>query len=321
MRGRIVDEAVATLEGVVAHDPGYAPAWAMLSQAYRVTLDYNPATRSAPVEDARRFVQSTLGKAEMAARKAIELDPRHAGGYAALAYIQTTRGKWLEADDLFRQAFALDPNDPEALYRHSMTLAIAGRVTEALRGYRQLLTLEPFVPVYNMLTANTMYVDGQNEASIALLESVPPNTPARYYRNVYLATAYAAAGRYADAADTLLTIRGEPQVSRESVEAAARLIRMPAVSRSPASLPVLQADLDFVYAYVGAQDRLLEVPERELQIGASIGLSYWNRKAGSVRKTERFKTLMRDLGLVDYWRARGWPDLCRPMGADDFVCD
>jgi hypothetical protein len=24
---------------------------------------------------------------------------------------------------------------------------------------------------------------------------------------------------------------------------------------------------------------------------------------------------------VDYWRARGWPDLCRPMGADDFVCD
>ena len=26
-------------------------------------------------------------------------------------------------------------------------------------------------------------------------------------------------------------------------------------------------------------------------------------------------------GLVDYWRARGWPDLCRPMGVDDFVCD
>jgi hypothetical protein len=26
-------------------------------------------------------------------------------------------------------------------------------------------------------------------------------------------------------------------------------------------------------------------------------------------------------GLVGYWRERGWPDLCHPMGADDFVCD
>jgi len=25
--------------------------------------------------------------------------------------------------------------------------------------------------------------------------------------------------------------------------------------------------------------------------------------------------------LVDYWKAHGWPDLCRPVGSDDFVCD
>jgi len=40
-----------------------------------------------------------------------------------------------------------------------------------------------------------------------------------------------------------------------------------------------------------------------------------------LRKTERFKTLMRRAGLVAYWRARGWPDLCRPVGPDDFICD
>ena len=112
VRGRIVTEAVATLEGVVARDPDYAPAWAMLSQAYRVTLDYNSAPRTAPVDEARRFIQSNLDKAETSARKAIQLDPKHAGGYAALAYIQTTRGKWTEADDLFHQALALDPKIP-----------------------------------------------------------------------------------------------------------------------------------------------------------------------------------------------------------------
>ena len=39
-----------------------------------------------------------------------------------------------------------------------------------------------------------------------------------------------------------------------------------------------------------------------------------------LRKTERFKALMRDAGFVKYWRARGWPDLCHPVGADDFAC-
>ncbi len=29
-----------------------------------------------------------------------------------------------------------------------------------------------------------------------------------------------------------------------------------------------------------------------------------------VRKTERFKTVMRKLGFVEYRRAKGWPDLC-----------
>ena len=322
VRGRIVTEAVATLEGVVARDPDYAPAWAMLSQAYRVTLDYNSAPRTAPVDEARRFIQSNLDKAETSARKAIQLDPKHAGGYAALAYIQTTRGKWTEADDLFHQALALDPNDPEALYRSSLTLAMVGRTKDALQSFQKLRTLEPFVPIYNMLTAYTLHLNGQTQASIQLLESVPADTPARFYRNVYLAQAYAAAGRFAEAADTLLTIRGEPQVSRDSVEAAARLIRMPSVARSPASLPVLQADLNFVYAYVGATGRVVEQMERQSQIGDwAVTENYWTPAWSPLRKTERFKALARAAGLVDYWRAKGWPDLCRPMGADDFVCD
>jgi TolB-like protein len=35
----------------------------------------------------------------------------------------------------------------------------------------------------------------------------------------------------------------------------------------------------------------------------------------------RFKQILRDLGLVDYFRASGkWPDICKPVGKDDFEC-
>jgi hypothetical protein len=47
----------------------------------------------------------------------------------------------------------------------------------------------------------------------------------------------------------------------------------------------------------------------------------WSPPYALLRKRDRFKILLRNAGLVDYWRTRGWPDLCRPIGADDFVCD
>ena len=47
----------------------------------------------------------------------------------------------------------------------------------------------------------------------------------------------------------------------------------------------------------------------------------WDPLYAPVRKSPRFKKYVRETGLVDYWRARGWPDLCRPMGADDFECN
>jgi len=40
-----------------------------------------------------------------------------------------------------------------------------------------------------------------------------------------------------------------------------------------------------------------------------------------LRKTERFRAHLRNIGLVDYWRARGWPDFCKPVGANDFECN
>jgi hypothetical protein len=78
-------------------------------------------------------------------------------------------------------------------------------------------------------------------------------------------------------------------------------------------------------AYVGAPERSLEICEDEVKTGLVGGqgdsFSYlWHPSYSPARKSERFKTLMRNAGMVKYWRQRGWPDFCRPVSADDFVC-
>jgi hypothetical protein len=66
----------------------------------------------------------------------------------------------------------------------------------------QLRTLEPLVPIYRFQTAAQLYFNGRNQAAIALLETTPDDSPARFYRDLYLARAYAASGRFADSANS-----------------------------------------------------------------------------------------------------------------------
>jgi hypothetical protein len=82
-------------------------------------------------------------------------------------------------------------------------------------------------------------------------------------------------------------------------------------------------EYNFVYAHVGAIERVMEYAEREIAIGylQDLGQMLWLPDMAPLRKTERFKAHMRKAGLVDYWKARGWPDLCKPVGANDFVCE
>jgi len=239
--------------------------------------------------------------------------------YAALGAIQVRRGHWQEAEDLFRKALSLEPDNPDTLHSYSSMLSAVGRLNEALALRVQLRTIEPFAPLYNIITADVMRIAGQNGAAIAILQTIPPET-ANYNRNATLAAIYAQQGQYGKAADTVLNIH--TQVARETVERAAQILRgAPTKVEDSKDLPAINNELNFVYAHVGALQRVMEYPERAARLGnASEIRQLWDATYAPLRKTDRFKRLVREAGMVEYWRVRGWPDRCRPMGPD-FMCD
>ena len=130
-------------------------------------------------------------------------------------------------------------------------------------------------------------------------------------------------GRYGEAADTLQEIPSGT-IPSEAIEEAVRLLRAgPARANLPQTVPLDR--LGFVYLYVGVSDGVLDAYERLAEagipaVGNDVGL-LWAPSYAPVRETERFKAYVRKAGMVDYWRARGWPDHCRPTTAGDFACD
>jgi len=255
----------------------------------------------------------------MAAQEALRLDPRNAT-YSEMVGIQAAQGNRAVIEGLRKQALAQDPNDPDGLDSFSNQLAFAGRLKEALSIREKLRTLEPFVPVYNYITASIMLISGQSKAAIPILEALP----AAQARNTALAHVYAMEGRYQEAANSLLAVKGGDR-DRDAVEAARLIRNAPTKVKAQETLPAFDRELSFVYLYVGAPDRVLDYQERQAARYPNLGSAevryLWSSDFAPVRKTERFKTFVRKMGFVDYWRAKGWPDLCHPIGADDFVCD
>jgi tetratricopeptide (TPR) repeat protein len=55
------------------------------------------------------------------------------------------------------------------------------------------------------------------------------------------------------------------------------------------------------------------------ELGGNDWFSLWRAGAGTMRASPEFQEIVSGLGLIDYWRATGWPDLCEPQG-DGIAC-
>lgn len=318
-RDRALDQAIALLESIVNRDPNFAPAWAMLATAYTANATTgDPATQfgndAAP---AHRAYSVWRNKSEHAAREALRLDPDSGQTYAQLAVYRAEDGQWIAADDLDRKAIALAPENPDVLDRHRRFLAYTGKVKEALKTSERLRRFAPNTAIYNQISAEILLADGQPDAALNALGN------AGKLPSLRLAQIYAAQGHYQFAADTLMAMpqRDLPFPAQTMTDAARLLRSAPARPTAGEQLPEL-GNFWFVYAYLGAFDRAVRSEEAAWAI-PRVGsfVDFWTPELGPLRMTSAFKALVRKMGLVDYWRARGWPDLCHPVTAEDFKCN
>jgi len=309
--------AAIILEQVVTREPDFAPAAALLAYGYALTPLFAPSLRGGIPEEERKVVERTVPRSDALARRATQLDPNNAEAFVALGYANMVQRKMLAAEDAFKQALVLNPNQADALHGYSQLLAALGRIKESLAMREHLQAGEQFIINYTADTAEIYWLAGDTDKAVAMLQPFRPG------RTLELALVQAAAGRYREAA---AAIREMPATNYPPgmTEAAAKILESaPETAGVPAELPRI-GNMSFAYMHVGAPERVLEFYEDEARGNYFQPISatwFWHPTYAGVRKTERFKAVARDLGMVEYWRARGWPPQCRAVGTDDFTCD
>jgi len=184
-----IKSAISYFNQAIDNDPGYALAYAGLSDAYGVLPEYggNP--------------KDVNPKAIAAAKKALELDPTLAHPHAALAAIKMEY-EWDFADGEaeYRKALELDPSDATAHQWFSEDLSyIGGRAKEAIDEAERAYELDPLSPVIALARALAYSNDRQFDRAIEVSSKIIADNPRFGRAHAILAFSYWGEHKYEQA--------------------------------------------------------------------------------------------------------------------------
>ncbi|MGH9532125.1 MAG: protein kinase domain-containing protein, partial [Terriglobales bacterium] len=137
-------------------DPGYAPAYAGLSDSYLLFAGYGLL----PDREARPL-------AKAAAIKALELDPNLAEAHTSLAgVVASYEWDWQVAEREFQRALELNPNYATARFWYGSYLLGVGRPQEAIVQMRKARELDPLSPVIHTYVGFSLHKARQFDQAI-----------------------------------------------------------------------------------------------------------------------------------------------------------
>jgi len=182
--GENIQKAVESFIKATDKEPAFAKAWAGLADCYvqMNTVMYGQLASKDSIE-----------KAELAARKALDLSPDLAEAHAAYASV-LMKGDWdwEHAEVEFKKAIALFPNYAPAHLGYSSLLAHTGRMEEALAESEIARKSDLFSPAVALNHCRILYFARQLDAADACLNEIQKEHPdyasGRYLQGVvYLA--------------------------------------------------------------------------------------------------------------------------------------
>ncbi|MCJ7558266.1 MAG: hypothetical protein MUP90_15320 [Gammaproteobacteria bacterium] len=314
-RGDSLPAAVELLQQSIALDPNFAAAWATLAAVYSVQWDYNSTLR----------LSDSLEAARVAAEQALALDPGSSLAQAVLAASDqlAVPRRWARGFQRFEKGITEHPRDSNMRLWFGLGLTEAGYLEAAkmqfLAGYRQ----DPASGVNNLNLGKAYMLTGDLDKAVSYLNragALGSHDAANALRMLYF---------HMREYDRLLDVDSDNPESipnewwvalvqaRQDPAKASDLLQLTERYRS-ASLRYPE-QIDSCLAELGLLDSYPDAIRATYASNPDVLEALWYPWNMALRQSPEFQGLVEDLGLLDLWRARGFPDLCREE-AGALVC-
>jgi TolB-like protein/DNA-binding winged helix-turn-helix (wHTH) protein len=316
--------AIEQLEKAVALDPAFAHAWGVLA------LVYNDAATVFFSERAGEF----YNKFEAAAARAIAIAPDAIASVQAEALLQTERRDWTAAEQSYKKALELAPADSSTNAWYGAFLLDAGRPREVIEYVRRADRTDPLSLWHPTLLGLAHEYNDDYDEALKEIERGQGLIGDHALLNVATLTLAMTIGDRAMMEASLEKIVNDdllPSNNRSLNETMRPLLDSPEEARKdlhrfytdPAyNSPVTRGAIAVWASYFGDHELALKAYHESSEARVFNPSGIWQPIHKPMRQLPGFKDLVRDLGLVDYWRTAGtWGDFCRPFGEDDFECE
>lgn len=323
-------QGIGFLTEATAIDPNNAEAWGLLALAWRNAAEHSPPDQTA----------KAVASCEAAARRALAIDPNHGNAHSALAKLWPIFGDWLGAERRHRAVLEIAPDNAASISALGTLLQSVGRVRESSIHSARAAEIDPLSPIYQFRRTFGLWCTGRlGEADRTIDRALQlwPRHPAVWNAR---ATIYALTDRPRAALAMIDDREGRPSGMSDR---AADFWRLPLkametgapadiatamessiaiVARSPGTAvssicfasKLNQVDQAFAMAdaYLLRRGPLVGGLLRSGPDQLAVTDQRWRMTmmlfipaTASMRADARFLPLCRDMGLAEYWRARG----------------
>jgi TolB-like protein len=284
-----------------------------------------------------------LAKAGAAARRALELNDALPEAWVALAEIAEQEEDWDRAEEHLLRALYSDPTSVRANYFYSEALIARGRVRDALHYALEAYRYEPASSAVNFRVMLAAFYAGENDLVFEhaeIFEDIEGS--AHSWVLGMVAEAQLRQGEVEAALETwsrsgevfpdwffdCARVRQDPKLAPAVKVAAQQTLEQILVGSLDPSLT-----FDFSWnvircgIWLREPDLVFHMFEARTIPGWEEGfptevlfINMFHSDGMVLRQDSRFRQMVADSGLLDYWKKWGWADMCQPSG-DSFDCD
>jgi TolB-like protein len=311
---RDLSETTGMFQRVVQLDPKFARGWEGLAAVSSVAPSWGQADRD------------YFALSQQAADRALELDPSLSMPWAVKSQIVANTWPIDFSAQLAHldKAIAADPRNATAMLWRGIVWTKLGFFDRAIADLNRSIAVEPNYLNAIRHKALALLLAGKEDEAFALYETGFEKGFV-YSRTENFIAPMLARGRRSEA----LLLMGVTTMAPELREAliakldnpAAPVANARALAMRHAEDPELNSStgsltLSHLYLWLGEYDAVGTSDDR-----VATTLVAWDRYPPSFRNSPGMKLKLEKMGVVSYWRSKGFPPQCRPVGAKDFTCD